>query len=344
MPLPGSEDAPFWLNFAVFAFAAVVVWAAGARLTRTLDAISVKTGLGQAFVGMLLLGGITSLPEIANVISASVAGVPRLAVNNLLGSAAINVVLLAATDAAIGRGAITSIIAKPATMMMCTLCMMVLCAVALAIAVGDIAIVGAGVWSIAICALSVAFFGLAASYDSRSPWIVRDVQPTAPGTDEAPKASLRRLVGVSAILAALIFAAGFTLSETGDAIAVQTGLGAGMVGFLLIGLSTSLPELSSIVTALKLRRYEMAFGQVLGTNLINLSLFLLVDLVYAGGPVINELGRFEIASALLALALVGIFLVGLLERRDPKVLRMGYDSLLVLLLFPAGVALLYAVR
>jgi hypothetical protein len=66
-----------------------------------------------------------------------------------------------------------------------------------------------------------------------------------------------------------------------------------MVGFALIGLATSLPELSTIVTALRIRRYEMAFGQVFGTNFVNLSLILLADAVFAGGPVINELYRVQ---------------------------------------------------
>ena len=65
------------------------IWVAGTRLVRYLDAIAVKTGLGQAFVGMLLLGSITSLPEIANVMTSSSMGNPSLAINNLLGSASI---------------------------------------------------------------------------------------------------------------------------------------------------------------------------------------------------------------------------------------------------------------
>ena len=43
------------MNGMVFIAAAAVVWLAGTRLTHVLDAISLKTGLGQAFVGMLLL-------------------------------------------------------------------------------------------------------------------------------------------------------------------------------------------------------------------------------------------------------------------------------------------------
>lgn len=59
---------------------------------------------------------------------------------------------------------------------------------------------------------------------------------------------------------------------------------------------------------------------------------------------IGELGRFEIVSSLLGVLLTGAYLVGLLEHRNPVVLRMGYDSLAVLLLFAGGVALLFMLR
>jgi cation:H+ antiporter len=134
------------------------------------------------------------------------------------------------------------------------------------------------------------------------------------------------------------------MAQTGDALAEQTGIGQGMVGFALIGLATSMPELSSVIAALRLKRYEMAFGQVLGTNFINLSLILLADGVFTGGPVINELSRFESVSALLGAVLIGVFLIGLLERRNPTVMKMGWDSLAVMLLFAGGLALLYAVE
>jgi cation:H+ antiporter len=141
----------------------------------------------------------------------------------------------------------------------------------------------------------------------------------------------------------VIFAAGYAQSQTGDALAEQTGIGTAMVGFAFIGLATSLPELSSIVAAFRLRRHEMAFGQVLGTNFINLSLILLADAVFVGGPVINELSRFETTSALLGAVLIGVFLIGLLERRDRTVIKMGWDLLVVMILFAGGLALLSAV-
>lgn len=345
MPLADAGSLPLWLNAAIFVAAAAIVWAAGTRLARTLAAIGDATGLEQAFVGMLLLGCLTSLPEIANVTTASYFGNPALAVNNLLGSASINIVLLALADAIIGRDALTSTVTRPSTLLQAALCLLVLVLVAVAITTGDVAFGGVGLWSASLLLVSIAAFWLSARYGERAPWTLRD---TAKRRREKPRGgteeSVPRLVVKTAIGAAVILAAGYALSQTGDGLARQTGLGSGLVGFLLIGLATSMPELSTITAALRMKRPAMAVGEVLGTNFVNLSLILLADAVYAGKPVINALGRFEVISSLLGALLTGIYLVGLLERRDPVVLRMGYDSLAVLVVFGGGVALLFGLR
>ena len=316
---------------------------------RYLDAIAVKTGLGQAFVGMLLLGTITSLPEIANVMTSSWTGNPSLAINNLLGSASINVLLLAIADSFIGRDALTSLVAQPATLMQATLSMMVMALVAIAITSGDTSVLGIGAWSIAVFVSSIGAFWLCAHYERTAPWAVvkeepQSKEPGIPNVENASPQSLRLLIAKAAVAGVVIFIAGYCLSQTGDALAVQTGLGAGLVGFVLIGVSTSLPELSTIVAALRMRKYEMAIGEVLGTNFVNVSLFLLADAMFTGGPVINELGRFEIVSALLGVVLTGVLLIGLLERRNPTFLNMGYDSLAIMLAFSGGLVMLYALR
>lgn len=340
MPFP-LEQAPFGVVAALFLLAAALVWRLGVRLTKALDALAERTGLGRAFVGMLLLGGITSLPELANVINASSAGAPRLAVNNLLGSAAINVFLLAAVDAVVGRRAVTAVQTQPATMMMCVLSMIVLILTAGAVVIGDIEVAGVGFWSVVISLASLLFFLLAASYERRAPWRVSSqASDPAPPGEAKPKRTLRSLVLETAGSGIAIFAAGYMLSATGEVIAERSGLGVGIVGFLFIGFATSLPELSTITTALKLRRYELAFGQVLGTNFVNLSFLLVADIAFTGGPVIDELGRFEIVLGLLGAILTGAFLVGLLERKDSSIMRMGYDSLVVIVVFLATSAYL----
>jgi len=60
-----------------------------------------------------------------------------------------------------------------------------------------------------------------------------------------------------------------------------------------------------------------------GSNLFDIVLVFVADLVYTGGPVLGEVGRFSTLAALLGIAVTILFLVGLIERRDRTVMRMG---------------------
>ncbi|SOB88319.1 cation:H+ antiporter [Sphingomonas guangdongensis] len=345
MPLPDPATLPLWLSVTLFAAAGGVIWLTGSRLTVRLDSVAARTGLDRAFLGMLLLGGITALPEVATLISASSLGRPALAVNNLLGAAAINVLLLAIVDGFVGRSAVTGIVAQPSTMMMAATAMIVLVLIAATVTIGDVAIpgIGIGVACALISLICTLCFWMSATHDRRSPWTVDedgdkrpDTQPTAPVTER----SLPRLWLEVAGCGVLIFATGFVLSRLGDGLARQLGLTSAAVGFALMGPATALPELGTIIAALRINRPEMAFGQVLGTNFVSFALLPLGDAVYRGAPIIATLGRFEQLSALLGATLIGIFMVGLLEHRDRTVLRMGIDSVLVILVFIAGAATL----
>lgn len=338
MPLDGL---PLLANLAIFAAAAALVWVAGTRLAVYVDGIAQATGAGQAFIGMLLLGGITSLPEIATVTTASWTGSPSLAVNNLIGSAAGNVLLLAVADVVLGRDALTSVVAKPSTLLQGTLGMMLLCMVAAALVAGDIAVAGVGVWTTALLGGCVAALWLSSNYERRHVWEAVGGQADEGGKLPGAEQPLRTLALKTTAVAAIILMAGFVLSQAGDAIAKQSGLGVGLVGFVLLAFATSLPELSSIVSALRIRRYEMAVGDIFGTNLFNIALLFLADLTYSGGPVLSEGGTFEAVAALLASLLTGLFIIGLLERQDRTILRMGYDSLAAIILYALGLVVLY---
>jgi cation:H+ antiporter len=301
---------------------------------------------------MLLLGGITSLPEIATVTTASWTGNAPLAVNNLLGSAAINILLLAIADAALGRSALTSVIGKPATLLQGTLGMMLLAAVAAVVLARDIPIAGVGLGSTTLIILCVAALWLSSGYERRHVWTAVDDEPdtgAVRGEDDqgkggADKQPLRTLIIKTVIVAALILGAGFLLSQTGDAIARQSGLGASLVGLVLVGFASSLPELSSIIAAVRMRRYEMAVGDIFGTNLFNIALIFVADLAYPGGPVLAQAGAFEAVAALIGLVLTGVFVVGLLERKDRTAARMGYDSLAAIVLYVVGLVVLYIIN
>ncbi|WP_420473738.1 sodium:calcium antiporter [Noviherbaspirillum sp. ST9] len=348
MQLPDFGQFPLWGNFAIFASSAAIVWLAGTGVAHYADDIAHKTGVGHMAVGLVLLGGITSLPEIAVALFSAFTGNPVLSVNNLLGGVAMQKAVLAASDAIIGKDALTVVVSSPALLLQGALSILVLTVVAVAIVVRDTPILGIGAWSWCILALYLCTIWMLSKAEGRQPWRPSvDSPPRSGGTpasDSQKNISMRRLVGKTVVAAAFILAAGFLLSQTGDAIAEQTGLGQSFVGAVLLGLATSLPEISTVVSAMRLRQYEMAISDILGTNLFNVALIFLVDAVYPGGPVLNEVGNFSLFVSLIGILLTTTYLVGLIERRNLTVARMGLDSLATLIVYVAGLFLLYRMR
>jgi len=342
------ENVSLGTNAAVFGAAALAVWVAGTRLARYADQIAEKTGFGRELLGILLLGGMTSLPELAVGVFATMAGSPALSVNDVLGSAAINVVILAVADAVYGRNALTSTPAAPEVLLQGALGILMLSFVVGAGIAGDVLVWGMGAWSwLLLTAFLCAVWVIWKSQGLKS-WLPTQQSPapasssdTGTGHDDA---SLRTLLLHTAAVGAAILVAGFMLARTGEALAEQTGLGASFVGAVLLGFSTSLPELSTVLAAVRLRRYEMALAGVLGTNIFNVVIIVLVDALHPGQPVLIEAGRFAAFSALLASVLTALYLIGMIERRDRTVLRMGIDSLAVLVCYGAGVVVLYQLR
>ena len=132
-----------WTNITIFAVSAAIVWTIGTRMVRLVDALARRTGMGQGFAGMLLLGGIVSLTEISTVSTAAFSGSPLLALNNLLGSESINLFLRSGRPLS-GRDALTSFIARPAMLFQGTLGIVLLAVVAVAMAIGDYLVFGVG--------------------------------------------------------------------------------------------------------------------------------------------------------------------------------------------------------
>lgn len=78
---------------------ACAVGVAGTVLTRQTDVIADKTGWSGAWVGLVLLATVTSLPELATGISSvTVAGAPDAAVGNASGACVLNLSYVALLD------------------------------------------------------------------------------------------------------------------------------------------------------------------------------------------------------------------------------------------------------
>lgn len=355
MELLDFDRYPLWLNLVLTATAAAAVWVAGTRLAREADAISKRTGAGEAFVGLILLGAIVSLPELSTSITASWMGNPSFAVSTLVGGIAAVMVALAVVDAIARDQPVSSDVRHPIVLFQGVLTVLFLVVAAAGMVVGDVAVVfGVGAWSTALFVLYLLFVLLVQRYQRREPWVVGEEMrasirhpPEGDGEeerDDEDRRPLSRIVLATGVSAVVTLAAGIVLAGAGNAIADQTGLGAGFVGMLIGGIATSLPEATTFYGAVRIRQYELAFGDAFGTNLFSTMAISFADLAYGGGPILVTAGRFGLFATLLGIALNATYLAGCIERPNRRVLGMGVDSLVVLGMYVGGMFLLYRMR
>lgn len=348
------EHFSIWANASAFGGAAAVVWLAGTRLAGYADGIANRTNLGQALVGMLLLGGVTSLPELVVGVSATLADAPMLTVNDILDSASINLLILALADAVYGRDALTSTPGTSSVLLQGALSILLLAIVVAAITSGDTQVAGMGGWSWLLLVIFLGALWIVSKSRGHAAWVPVDAKANSPvpglaqqtlqsGSAQNPIA-LTKLLLRAAGVALAIMVAGYVLAGSAEALAEQTGVGHSFFGAVMLGAATSLPEVSTVLAAVRLKRYEMALAGVFGSNLFNVIVIVIVDALYAGSPVLAQAGRFEAFGALLGIILTVLYLVGLIERRDRTVLRMGIDSLCVLVAYAIGIAVLYQLR
>jgi cation:H+ antiporter len=329
---------------AIFMAASATVWWARTRLSRYASVIADRTGLGQAVVGVVLLGFATSLPEVATTVTASVAGNAPMAVNNLLGGVAFQVVVLAVADLATGRGALTALVPSPKMMLLALVSIVLLVVVALGVVVGDIEVplISVGLFPLLVAGIYLAALWILRDPPSGAGW--KPARPAEPedGGEESEALSNGKLALWTAGLGVAILVAGFALTRSAEGLAEQSGAGTAIFGLTLIAAATSLPELSTTIAAVRMRKTELAIGDVLGGNMFDVTLILLVDLVYTGGLALHAVDRSSLAAALIAVLLTSLVLYGLIERRDRTVLRMGYDSVAILLVYLLGMGAIVA--
>jgi len=98
----------YWFEFLI---SAVIIVFAGIRLTVYADKLSDELRLGKVWVGIVLLGLVTSLPEaVTSLISIVSLNADNLAVGNLLGSNNFNPILIVIMDILHRQGAVTNTI------------------------------------------------------------------------------------------------------------------------------------------------------------------------------------------------------------------------------------------
>jgi len=337
-PIITSQSLGLWLEFAL---AAAIIVFAGIRLSRYGDVIAEKTGLGRTWIGVLLMAAVTSLPElITGASSVILFDVPNIAVGDVLGSCMFNLLILAMLDVHTGYSIPLSTRAHRGHVVTAAFGVLLLGIASLSLAapsaVPQIGWFGAS----SVLFIVIYFVAMRTIYLDERRRIIHEVAEQA----QYGEISKSRAFTLYALNAALVIAAATYLPSIGERIAESTGLGRTFVGTFFIAIATSLPEIVVSVAAVKMGAIDLAVGNLLGSNVFNIWILGLDDLLYRKGPLLSHVTPTHLISAISAIVMTSIALIGLSYRAEQKRLFLAWDSLGIAVVYAIGTYVLYSLR
>lgn len=323
------------MEYVAFAFSALLVIVAGNKLASHGDALAAHTSLGHGLVGGILIAGVTSLPELSSSVSAALIGAPDIAFGNVYGSNAFNLMILAIVDLAQGRGGLLQIVREShilTAMFGILLTGFSVLAIWLApYGILEFSIGWISSYSVVLMGLYIFAVVIMVRYEGKTKDQLEEIIEKEQGHKEYPAKSLRHAVIGFIIMGIIIVAAGITLSITADKIALRTGLGQTLVGTLLVAGVTSLPELVAAIAAIRIGAYDMAVGNVLGSNVFNIMILVATDIAYTSGSVYHAVSMQHMVTAIAGIVFSSIAVIGLFYRSKRTILMVGWDSLAIML-------------
>lgn len=322
-----------WITF--FFAAAVIVFAAN-QLAKYGDVIALRTRLGRMFIGVLLLAGATSLPEVLTSISSLNQSSPNLAAGNLLGSNSFNMVLLAIIDI-LNRD--QRILRKAAMKHALTGSLAVfMIALVVLLIMADIKISLGWVGLDSLLLIGTYFLAV---------WLIQQNSSSLDKSiefDEIPSNIPGLFIGIVGFLLAstVLFIATPIMVRSANHIAEITGLGTSFIGTTLVALVTSLPELVTTMAAIKIGANDMAIGNLFGSNMFNMFAIGLTDLFYTQGRFLAVIDPSFLLIGMFGLIMTAMALIGNIAKLEKRILFIEIDAFALIMLYIVSIWLLYS--
>ncbi len=329
-----------WIQF--IACTAVIVFA-GTKLSKYGDIIAEKTGMGRTWIGVVLLASVTSLPElITGISSVTIFDVPDIAAGDVFGSCMFNLLIIAILDAMSGAAPISSK-AHQGQVITAGFGVVLLGLAGVSIVAGEkIPAVGwIGAYSLFFLVAYLVAMRVVFLYEKKRIAEMLEEMAEAARHDHISKARAVVMYGLNALL---VVGAATWLPHLGEEIAEMTGLGRTFVGSFFIALSTSLPELVVSIAALRIGAVDMVLGNLFGSNLFNIGILALDDMLYVKGPLLSDVSTSHMVTAYAAMAMTAVAIIGLTYRASKKRLLWAWDSLGIVLIYALATYLLFAMR
>ncbi|MFQ5489576.1 MAG: sodium:calcium antiporter [Phycisphaerae bacterium] len=350
-----QADLPTWALFLEILVSGWFVVFLASRLTVLADKLGDELNLGKAWIGMLLLATVTSLPEVVTGATAVGIGNPNLAFATIFGSCSFNIILIVMINFVMGEGSVLGRAGGSSHVLTSSFGIILICLSLLGITLVqefmDRQQPGAAAWcEWVVCALIVGCYLMFVRLTYRFEHNGKE----RAGNDKKARQGTAGLGWSIALIAVLLVAAAWWLTQTGDVLAVHPiealgrPLGASFVGAAFLALATSLPEVVTCLAALKLGHLDLALGNIFGSNMFNILVIPLLKIVSAGtGQALLMAGdQFDALqntiTGLLPLLLTGITVAALTYRTKRRILRFGFDSIMLAAVYGFGMYLLFS--
>lgn len=256
--------------------AATVIWCS-IKCAKYVDLLDKKTNLSGAFIGGVILAAVTSLPELFTSISALFileTPKPELILGNVLGSNVFNIAALACLIFFTAKQFASSRVMKShiwAILLTASLYVMLMVNIFIPI---DYHILTVSVLSIVILIVYTIAVRLMAGDESE-----------ADGEADC-SLTVRQIVFRFSFAAVGLVTASVLITYVTDEIQQELPwLGATLAGAVLLGVATSLPELSSCIALVKRGNYNASIGNITGSNIFNMCIIFIADVLFWKGSV-----------------------------------------------------------
>ncbi|TDO95061.1 cation:H+ antiporter [Halanaerobium saccharolyticum] len=328
-----------WLEFILMAIFIII---SGTYLSKYGDIIADKSGLGQAFIGGILIAMATSLPELVTSVSSVIVGAPDIAVGNAFGSNTFNLVILAFADLLQGKGPL--LLRVNYSHLLSGLVGILLSALVVFSLIlshfmnFNLSIFGVGIDSIILLFTYIVTVRMIYRYDKKNPL---DPDDPVKEVDPNPDYTLNKALVGFLVCAVVIVFSGYRLSITADQISMLTGIDQSFMGSIMVAAATSLPELVATIAAIRIGSYNMAVGNVFGSNIFNMTIIFFADVFYTQGVLLDNVRIVHILTATVGIIMASIILIGLFYRSRRSFMWMGWDAIAAAVVYFAGVYLLF---
>ena len=265
-----------FILFAQYFLLAFVVIYATSKLSFFVDELDKKSNISGALIGGLLLATITSMPEfITSITSTVILGKPGLAFGNVFGSNIFNIVILAVADLFFIKHLFFNKVKSGRRTNGLIIIMYIIFALPLLLnQFGwldyDTIGISIGVSFNIISLLIIVIYFLS----------IKSMSEEDSTNDEGHSdLSYKKIAIMFMLWSLVVIGSSYFVTIVTDNIATELNLSTSFAGAIFLGVATSLPELTAVITLMKLKNYEAALGNIVGSNVFNLTIISVVDVI-----------------------------------------------------------------